>query len=94
MVTVTVRESGMGGRVLMQLQSLLGSDHNVRTTAEGQGQSKEQHEGVSGPCTMTKSRRARGWKPRKIPQPSQTQRNWVKKLNEFKLGGIRLVENC
>lgn len=39
----------------MGLQPLLGSDHNVRTTAEGKGQSKEQHEGVSGPCTMTKA---------------------------------------
>lgn len=51
---------------------------------------KEQHEGVSGPCTMTKSQRARGWKPRKVRSQVKTQRNWVKKLKEFKLG--RLVD--
>lgn len=39
----------------MCLQPVLGSDHNVCTTAQGQEQSKEQHEGVSGPCTMTKA---------------------------------------
>lgn len=44
----------MAEGLLMRLQSLLGSDHNGRTTAGGQGQSEEQHEGVSGPCTMTK----------------------------------------
>lgn len=47
-------EGGMRKRA-MGLQSLLGSDHNGRTTADGRRQSKEQHEGVSGPCTMTKA---------------------------------------
>lgn len=72
METVISREGGMGGRALMGLQSLLGGDHNVRTIAEGQGQSKERHEGVSGPCTM-KADGKRGWKPRKVR--SQVKRN-------------------
>lgn len=37
----------------------------IATTAEDQGQSKEQHEGVSRPCIRTKSQRERRWKPRK-----------------------------
>lgn len=52
-------------------------------TAEGRGQSKEQHERVSRPCIRTKGKkqqRERRWKPRwKTPQPSQ-------KCNESGLG--------
>lgn len=77
---------GWGRRALMWLQPLLGSEHSVCTTAEGfKDRAKEQHEGVSGPCTMTKSQRARGWKPREL-RSQVKKRKRVKKLKEFKLG--------
>lgn len=73
-------------RSAMCLQALLCGDHNVRTIGEGQGQSKERYEGVSGPCTMTKSQRPRRWKPLKLRSQVKTQRNCV---NELKLIQIR-----